>query len=103
MYLNWDLSELLFKLAKREGNTDANQSTVECSSKVMIYIWTFIYEILMYSNQQKFFIMAANFATVVGQIIFIKHFNPSKTKRIEEDRDESNDDRLSHSPLKEEI
>lgn len=66
------------------------------SDKVMIHIWVHLYEILLFSNQLKFFVIGASVVSIIAQVVYMKYFwNIDKTAPDE-------DNRLSHLQLREE-
>ena len=89
MYKNWSMSEFISLLVKNE-----------CSSKTVTHIWVHLYEILLYSNQLKFFMIGACTASFIAQIVFLRVFW-NIDKNAKEDEEENN--RLSHLQLNEEI
>lgn len=89
MYCNWKLSEFIFLIVKHE-----------CSNKQTLHVWVHLYEILLVSNQMKFFVIGLCALSLVSQGIFLKYFWKIDQRAREASRSE--DHRMSHSKLKEE-
>lgn len=89
MYCNWQLSQFIFLIVKHE-----------CSNKQTLHVWVHLYEILLVSNQMKFFVIGMCACSLVAQGIFLKYFWNIDQRAREASRSE--DHRMSHSKLKEE-
>lgn len=87
MYFNWHLSEFIFLIVKNE-----------CSNKQQLHVWVHLYEILLVSNQLKFFVIGACVFSIFVQTMFLKFFwdvgKPSENDR------ENEDNRVSASKLR---
>ena len=92
MYFNWNLSEFIFLIVKHEW-----------SSKQILHIWVHLYETLLFSNQLKFFVIGSTVISIILQIFFLKYFwNIDKGEDKEIPLNESNQNRLTHSQLRDE-
>lgn len=90
MYFNWNLSEFIFLIVKHE-----------CSSKQILHIWVHLYETLLFSNQLKFFVIGSTVISIVIQIFFLKYFWNIDKEEKEVPLNNSNQNRLTHSQLRE--